>query len=213
MRSHRGAREPPHRGPSSFSADVFFRGALASRRAATPSKKPGRYGARCDGIQYQPFRARPARGSSTVRGSYGLKLFSLSGRFVRVCKTVAKLLAAHSSWTLEMRCLQNSTGSNDELSSFFIRYATHATISARNRESGFPTRRRRAHHFLTSDGSADNMTMANVYQVIRMEKTRDERKRSMRTINQIAFSCSLSRLDTTKGCILGRVPNEARKFP
>lgn len=125
-----------------------------------------RDGARCDGIQYQPFRA-PAR---APYGGHGLKLFSLSGRFVRVCKTVAKLLAAHSSWTLEMRCLQNSTGSSDELSSFFIRYATHATISARNRESGFPSRRRRAHHFLTSDGSTDNMTVANVYQVIRMEK-------------------------------------------
>lgn len=87
-----------------------------------------------------------------------------------MCKTVAKLLAAHSSSTLEMRCLQNSTGSSDEFSSFFIRYATHATIPARNRESGFPRRRRRAHHFLTSDGSTDNVTVANVYQVIRMEK-------------------------------------------
>lgn len=44
----------------------------------------------------------------------------------------------------------------------------HATISARNRESGFPSRPRRAHHFLT-DGPADNITVANICQVIRME--------------------------------------------
>jgi len=75
-----------------------------------------------------------------------------------------------------MRCLQNSTGSSDEFSSFFIRYAMHATIPARNRESGFPSRHRRTHHFLTSYGSADNMTVTNVRQVIRMgKKTRDER--------------------------------------
>lgn len=157
-------------------------------------------------------RLGPRRGPPY--GGHGLKLFSLSGRFVRVCKTVAKLLAAHSSWILEMRCLLNSMGSSDELFSFFIRYATHATISAKNRESGFPSRPRRAHHFLT-DKPADNITVANICQAIRMEK-RNERippQKSMRTINQIAFSWSLSRLDATKGCILDRIPNEARKFP
>lgn len=147
MRSHRGGERRATRGPSSFSADVFFRGPrLASRRAAiSPSlsppspKKMGRYG----GTQYESFRAPT---ESPVYG-LGLKLFSLSGRFVRVCKTVAKLLAGLilPGYSRDAPSAEFHDGSNDELSSFFIRYAARATIPARNRESGFPSRRRVAH--------------------------------------------------------------------
>lgn len=141
MRSHRGG-EPP--GALLLFQRTSFLGTLASRRVApsplSPSPLlPKRW---ADIVAHNTNRLGPQ-----PRASYrlGLKLFSLSGRFVRVCKTVAKLLAAHSSWTLEMHRPQNSTGSNVELASFFIRYAARATIPARNRESGFPSRCRATH--------------------------------------------------------------------
>lgn len=203
MRSHRGAN---HRGPSSFSANVFFRG--PSPRAAQPPPPKSQGDMARDATAYNTNRLGLRPGPPY--GGHGLKLFSLSERFVRVCKTVAKLLAAHSSWSSrDALVCRIPRDPSDELSSFFIRYATHATIPARNRESGLPSRRRRARHFLTPDGSTDNITVANVDQVIRMGKKREMRefplkKRSMRTINQIAFSWSLSRLDATKGYILDR---------
>lgn len=115
--------------PLLFQRTSFLGGPRLAPRSRPPPpspKKPGRYGARCDGNNTNRLGPRPG----PPYGGHGLKLFSLSGRFVRVCKTVAKLLAAHSSWSSrDALVCKNSTGSERRALFFLhsIRYARNDT--------------------------------------------------------------------------------------
>lgn len=88
-----------------------------------------------------PDRLGPQAEAHLVRAR--LKLFSLSGRFVRVCKTVAKLLAGpillgRSRDTSSADSVGIKTGPREAPSFLFpacIRHAPRAAIPARNRES------------------------------------------------------------------------------
>lgn len=171
MRSHRGAS---HRGPSSFSADVFFRSPRLASRHRPPPPSPLSPKSRADEardvVAYNTDRLGSRRGLSY---GHGLKLFSLFGRFVRVCKTVAKLLAgSFFSDSTEIHCPRRILQYQTTCSLLsLIRYAVHATIPARNRESGFPSRPPPRKSLSCVDRLADNADGGEVSgQVIRMEQ-------------------------------------------